>query len=239
MLSRKKSGLVYVGIAALFVVSTLVVFAPVSGAPLPQDPGSTVTVTGWVTQYTDNDEGIFTDGQNQIKIEREGDKHINEMPLNTPLKVTGRVESDDGKLELKVISFEPASQAAPKEGEKPAEGAQQQGQITITKVSSVLANPQNDQWVALQGQVTSKVDNDEFMFKDDSGEIKLETEGGLQLPVGETITVYGRVDRDDGKVEVDVKGYLKADGTPGGSVGAPAQAPKPKGDDDDDDDDDD
>lgn len=52
----------------------------------------------------------------------------------------------------------------------------------------------------LTGYITRQIDNDEFMFKDNSGEIKIDVEDeawqGQNITPKTKITIYGKVDRD-------------------------------------------
>ena len=194
------------------VLAIVLLFGPVTGIVAAQQEGDVVTVQGYVSQYVDDDEAVFTDGRHQVVIETEGS--IQQLPLNQPISLTARIEVDDGRLQLKVMSFEAAAPAAP--GAAPA-----LPESTITKVSDVLARPIDDQWVTLRGQVTQQVSNDKYLFSDGTGTLVLDTDDGAPpLPVGATITVQGRVDVDDGKVEVNVKGFASEGGSfaPGGAA---------------------
>ena len=78
----------------MFVVATLFTFAPATTTVRADEHGeATVTATGWVIKYIDDDEGIFTDGVTQIVIETEGDGSIKQLAMNQPYSITGKVVS--------------------------------------------------------------------------------------------------------------------------------------------------
>ncbi|MBF0785878.1 NirD/YgiW/YdeI family stress tolerance protein [Muribacter muris] len=69
----------------------------------------------------------------------------------------------------------------------------------ITTVAQAL-KAQDDAPVQLTGYITRQIDNDEFMFKDNSGEIKIDVEDeawqGQNITPKNKITIYGKVDKD-------------------------------------------
>ncbi|KMK52493.1 hypothetical protein RO21_00270 [[Actinobacillus] muris] len=69
----------------------------------------------------------------------------------------------------------------------------------ITTVAQAL-KAQDDAPVQLTGYITRQIDNDEFMFKDSSGEIKIDVEDeawqGQNITPKNKITIYGKVDKD-------------------------------------------
>jgi uncharacterized protein YdeI (BOF family) len=89
---------------------------------------------------------------------------------------------------------------------------------TVTPVSSIVSNPQayNGQEVTLEGKTTHRVDDDEYMFTDGSGQIELDFQKGNIPTVGKTITVTGRVEYedDDNELEVNVVSWKYKDGGP-------------------------
>lgn len=54
--------------------------------------------------------------------------------------------------------------------------------------------------VQLTGKISSQVDDDEFIFRDSSGEIRIDVEDSawqdLNVGPNDTITIFGRVDSD-------------------------------------------
>ena len=57
--------------------------------------GQTVTMWGHATSQLDSDDYIFADNTGSIKVEWEG---LPSLPLNSPIEVTGKVESDEVEL---------------------------------------------------------------------------------------------------------------------------------------------
>jgi uncharacterized protein YdeI (BOF family) len=195
--------------AAVAALTVVILFGPGIGIVAAQREGDVVTVQGYVSQYID-DKALFTDGRQQVVIETEGS--IQQIPRDQPISLTGRIQVDDGRLELKVVSFEAvATPGAP--GAAPA-----QPEATIIKVSDGLTRPVDDEWVTLRCQVTQQVSGDKYLFTDGTGALVLDTDDGApHLPVGATITAYGRVDVDDGEVEVSVKGFPPVCGSTAGA----------------------
>lgn len=84
----------------------------------------------------------------------------------------------------------------------PVQGAQ-------TTVSSVLAHPVDDQYVTLNGKITSAVSDDKYMFTDNTGTIKVEIDheifAGRQITPNMSVQIWGKIDKDflkDPKIDV-------------------------------------
>lgn len=69
-----------------------------------------------------------------------------------------------------------------------------------TTVAQALKVTQDDTPVQLTGKIVRQIDNDEFIFRDKTGEIKIDVEDnawqGLNVNENETITIFGQVDYD-------------------------------------------
>lgn len=70
-----------------------------------------------------------------------------------------------------------------------------------------------DTYVTLRGNITSKVAHEKYTFKDSTGSIRVEIDddvwGGLNVAPATKVTLYGKVDHDDGRVQIDVKRISK------------------------------
>lgn len=67
----------------------------------------------------------------------------------------------------------------------------------------------DDSFVTLTGSIVSQIDDDDYIFRDNTGEIRVDID--RKYMPAETITpqtrlrISGEVDKDFGKVEIDVK----------------------------------
>jgi uncharacterized protein (TIGR00156 family) len=82
-----------------------------------------------------------------------------------------------------------------------------------TTVGWVVATRDNismdDRYVTLVGEVTRKIDDDEYWFTDGTGSVRLDSED-FKLPVGSHIVLGGRIDQaylGFGHLEVDVRSW--------------------------------
>ena len=78
-----------------------------------------------------------------------------------------------------------------------------------TTVSGVLAHPVDDQFVTLNGRITSAVSDDKYMFTDNTGTIKVEIDdkifAGRQVTPDMPVQIRGKIDKDflkDPKIDV-------------------------------------
>ena len=67
----------------------------------------------------------------------------------------------------------------------------------------------DDTYVSLSGYIVNKVGDEKYTFKDSTGQIRVEIDddiwNGLQASPKTKVKIYGQVDKDDGKIEIDVK----------------------------------
>ncbi|MGX3067702.1 YgiW/YdeI family stress tolerance OB fold protein [Ursidibacter arcticus] len=67
----------------------------------------------------------------------------------------------------------------------------------------------DDTYVSLSGYIVNKVGDEKYTFKDSTGQIRVEIDddlwGGLQATPKTKVRIYGQVDKDDGRTEIDVK----------------------------------
>lgn len=83
----------------------------------------------------------------------------------------------------------------------------------VTTVRQALQAHEDTQ-VTLTGKITRQIDNDEFYFKDATGEIKIEVEdhawNGQNITPNDKITIRGKVDKNDnGRSDIDVYSIKK------------------------------
>ena len=81
------------------------------------------------------------------------------------------------------------------------------GNQTVSKAAD--ANTwKDDQYIILQGNIVKLVGNDDFIFKDASGEIQVEIDRkawrGQDISPSDEVKLYGEVDKSWNKTEVDI-----------------------------------
>lgn len=96
------------------------------------------------------------------------------------------------------------------------QGGFQQGQVKSQSAVNTVAQAKrayDDTYVTLRGNITGKVAHEKYTFKDSTGSIRVEIDddlwGGLTVTPKTKVTLYGKVDHDDGRVEIDVKRISK------------------------------
>lgn len=66
----------------------------------------------------------------------------------------------------------------------------------------------DDQYIILQGHIVKQVGKDDFIFKDSTGEIRVEIERkawrGQDISLNDEVKLYGEVDKSWEKTEVDI-----------------------------------
>lgn len=84
--------------------------------------------------------------------------------------------------------------------------------MKISKVLQAKKAP-DDSHIVLRGYIVKKVGDEKYLFKDSSGQIYVEIDDevwrGLQVFPKEKITLYGTVDKENGRTEIDVKRISK------------------------------
>jgi uncharacterized protein (TIGR00156 family) len=91
---------------------------------------------------------------------------------------------------------------------------------TIYTVAQVKESP-DDTWVTLRGTIVKKISNDEYIFKDATGEILVDIDKyewkGIDVTADTLIQISGKVDQDTFETtEIDVKNIeiVKAPSSP-------------------------
>lgn len=96
-----------------------------------------------------------------------------------------------------------------------------------TDVRSVLSAPDDGLRVLLRGEITGKIDDEEYMFTDGTGNIRLDIDDdllwGQVLTQGTRVEIEGKVDKHlfGDTVDIDVERVLVLKGT-AGAGGKPA-----------------
>lgn len=82
--------------------------------------------------------------------------------------------------------------------------------------SSTVANAKSlrdDTWVTLRGNITERISDDLYVFKDASGTVNVDIDhkrwNGLTVTPQDTVEIQGEVDKDWNSVEIDVKQIRK------------------------------
>ncbi|MDO4697066.1 MAG: NirD/YgiW/YdeI family stress tolerance protein [Pasteurellaceae bacterium] len=91
-----------------------------------------------------------------------------------------------------------------------------QGNSTSSQKMSNVAQAKkayDDSPIVLRGYIVKKVGDEKYLFKDRSGQIYVEIDddiwGGLTVSPKDKVTIYGTVDKEKGKIEIDVKRISK------------------------------
>ncbi len=103
---------------------------------------------------------------------------------------------------------------------KPSVKSERSGKVTYNPVkktvADILANPVYHEIVEIEGVIEIHLEGNEYLFNDGTGRIVIEAGPPrfhrVVLPVGETITVIGQVDFDDGKPDLDIFKVILPDG---------------------------
>lgn len=82
--------------------------------------------------------------------------------------------------------------------------------------SSTVANAKSlrdDTWVTLRGNITERISDDLYIFKDASGTVNVDIDhkrwNGQTVSPQDTVEIQGEVDKDWNSVEIDVKQIRK------------------------------
>jgi uncharacterized protein YdeI (BOF family) len=162
---------------------------------------SGITVIRW---GNDNDEYAFTDnGSDVIKTDFEGG---NVPSTNKPIRIVGKVERDDGNLEIDVATWEYIDDG-PVDPQPPA----------TPSVAAIIAAPEKyfGQSITLTGKLTAKIDDDDYWFTDDNGTNKIiaDFDDGYVPDLNKEIMITGKVERENGGLEIDVITWAYTSGT--------------------------
>lgn len=86
-----------------------------------------------------------------------------------------------------------------------------QGHNSAVKQPTTVAQAKkayDDTTVSLSGYIVQKIGDEKYTFKDRTGQIRVEIDdelwGGLTATQKTKVRIYGQVDKDNGKTEIDV-----------------------------------
>ena len=84
--------------------------------------------------------------------------------------------------------------------------------LTVKSVQQALSAKDNTP-VLLVGSIVKQIDDDEFLFKDSTGEVEIDVSkrawNGQTITPQDTIEIRGKVDKEWNKTEIDVKKITK------------------------------
>lgn len=83
------------------------------------------------------------------------------------------------------------------------------GEPAVVSVASVLSQGKDDQYVSVEGNIIQKVGKEDYIFKDATGQIKVEIDdrvfNGQQVSPTTKVRLTGEIDKDfHGPMEIDV-----------------------------------
>jgi len=85
-------------------------------------------------------------------------------------------------------------------------------QPTYWSVTEVMTLPDNSP-VVMRGRITKNIGEQMYLFEDSSGNIVMEIDeedwNGNTVRVNDIVTIYGKVDKGDNSVEIDVESVEK------------------------------
>jgi conserved hypothetical protein TIGR00156 len=77
--------------------------------------------------------------------------------------------------------------------------------MTVERAKSMS----DDTWVTLRGTIVERISNDQYLFKDATGNVNVEIDhkrwNGVTVTPNDTVEIQGKVDKDWNSVEIDVK----------------------------------
>lgn len=78
---------------------------------------------------------------------------------------------------------------------------------TATTVAKAKKSYDNTS-VSISGYIIKQIDEDTFIFKDSTGKIRIDVDddawAGLNVNAKTKVKIYGEIDKDNGKTEIDV-----------------------------------
>lgn len=126
----------------------------------------------------------FNDGSGQIKLDFEDEIPTNVIPLNSTVRIIGKVKENNGQRKIDVFGMQTL-------GTSPA--------TSNATAAQVKSGSLNDQEVSVKGQIGDLI-FDEWMlyeYSDGTGTTVVDLENDMtrsQVPQGRTLMIYGKVD---------------------------------------------
>lgn len=83
---------------------------------------------------------------------------------------------------------------------------------TVTTVAKAKRAYDNTP-ASISGYIVKQIDEDTFIFKDSTGQIHIDVDdevwSGLNINAKNKVRIYGEVDKDDGRTQIDVRRISK------------------------------
>lgn len=173
--------------------------------------GQLVVVDAQAVQRLDEDEFLLRDATGEIRLDAwvEGRGAV-PLPLGEPLRITGRFDNDLPEIYLQDFVAVPAA-APPVESTAPPASApapvaiaaasaeaEEEPAVEVRTIRDVRDNAPSYETVTIRATVESRRGDDNFLLRDDTGRIRVDSWDGrrdVQLPVGEVVVLTGTVDR--------------------------------------------
>lgn len=125
-------------------------------------------------------------------------------------------------LALAISAFSGNAMAAPVQGfgsnatqqgyaqDRMIRGDRPQGfnEIQVTNIQDLRANGYDDQYVSLVGRLTTYLGDDKYEFRDNTGTVVVELDDDRtwrHIQKDQLIQIYGKLDKDWDKMEIEVK----------------------------------
>lgn len=79
----------------------------------------------------------------------------------------------------------------------------------LTPIQTIVENPVDDQRVTIRGEIVRQIDDEDYIVRDASGEIRVEIDDDVLHPrhirIGMEVEIYGEVDVERNYVEIEAK----------------------------------
>ncbi|MCI1897100.1 MAG: YgiW/YdeI family stress tolerance OB fold protein [Enterobacter sp.] len=93
----------------------------------------------------------------------------------------------------------------------------QQGGFVDTNANLTTAakvkDQKDDSWVKLRGNITERLSDDRYLFRDETGTVNVEIDhkrwNGLTITPQDKVEIQGKVDKEWNEFEIDVKQVIK------------------------------
>ena len=156
---------------------------------------TTVELEGFLLQKTGLKTYLFKDQSGQITVEIKSKIFQGlEVSPTTKIKICGEVDKERNSTKVEVDYLEIIGQKTP-----------------LTPVQSV-STLKEDTVITLEGFIIQKLSDDDYLFKDSSGQIQIEIDSktfqGLEVSPTTKVQITGEVEKEDGINQIEVS-YLK------------------------------
>lgn len=150
-----------------------------------------VVITGKVVRQVKEDEFLVRDNTGQVLVDVERERHFG-VAIGQTITLRGKVDWEPfSAKEVKAIDVQVLENPS-QQGTNPAARAD------VVSIQTVNTRSKDGEIVTVAGRIVRRVDSDEFMLRDESGEIKVDADfkrfHNMPLSVGQSIIVTGEVD---------------------------------------------